>query len=158
MFHLAVRSGWGWLMESVGLGPRWHGNSWQRGIAESGSSRPSTLMIDIPGDLVWDLPCMQRASCLEEGPLVWMLPLYLHVNQKSDYDDMIWWSVRQYFSQDPIHFRNHLFQKKKEKKKDPSYARELSNIIYALLFGYTKSAEASQDSVSRFVKLVRSWV
>ena len=41
------------LMESVGLGgPRWHGNSWQRGIAESGSSRPSTLMIDIPGDLV----------------------------------------------------------------------------------------------------------
>ena len=27
------------LMDSVGLGgPRWHGNSWQRGIAESGSS------------------------------------------------------------------------------------------------------------------------
>ena len=44
-------------------------------------------------------------------------------------------------------------KKKKKKKKDPSYARELSNIIYALLFGYTKSAEASQDSVSRFVKL-----
>ena len=76
------------LMESVGLGgPRWHGNSWQRGIAESGSSWPSTLMIDIPGDLVWDLPCMQQASYLEGGPLVWMLPLYLHVNQKSDYDD-----------------------------------------------------------------------
>ena len=74
------------LMESVGLGgPRWHGNSWQRGIAETGSSRPSTLMIDIPGDLVWDLPCMQQASYLEGGPLVWMLPLYLHVNQKSDY-------------------------------------------------------------------------
>ena len=34
------------LMESIGLGgPRWHGNSWQRGIAESGSSRLSTLMI-----------------------------------------------------------------------------------------------------------------
>ena len=71
------------LMESMGLGgPRWHGNSWQRGIAESGSSRPSTLMIDIPGDLVWDLPCVQQSSYLEGGPLVWMLPLYLHVNQK----------------------------------------------------------------------------
>ena len=56
------------LMESMGLGsPRWHGNSWQRGITESGSSRPSTLMIDIPGDLVWDLPCMQQASYLEGG-------------------------------------------------------------------------------------------
>ena len=78
------------LMESVGLGgPKWHGSSWQRGIAESGSSRLSTLMIDIPGDLVWDLPCMQQASYLEGGPLMWMLPLYLHVNQKSDYDIMI---------------------------------------------------------------------
>ena len=43
---------------------------------------------DIPGDLVWDLPCMQQASYLEGGPLVWMLPLYLHVNQKSAYDDI----------------------------------------------------------------------
>ena len=76
------------LMESVGLGgPKWHGSSWQRVIAESGSSRLSTLMIDVPGDLVWDLPCMQQASYLEGGPLMWMLPLYLHVNQKSDYDD-----------------------------------------------------------------------
>ena len=82
------------LMESVGLGgPRWHGNSWQRGIAESGSSRPSTLMIGIPGDLVWDLPCVQQANYLEGGPLVWMLPLYLHINQKSDYD-MIWWFLK----------------------------------------------------------------
>ena len=53
----------------------------------SGSSRPSTFMIDIPGDLVWDLLCVQQASYLEGGPLVWMLPLYLHVNQKSDCDD-----------------------------------------------------------------------
>ena len=77
------------LMESVGLGgPKWHRSSWQRGIAESGSSRLSTLMIDVPGDLAWDLPCMQQASYmyLEVGPLMWMLPLYLHVNQKSDYD------------------------------------------------------------------------
>ena len=43
-------------------------------------------MIDVPGDLVWDLPCVQQASYLEGGPLMWMLPLYLHVNQKSDYD------------------------------------------------------------------------
>ena len=77
------------LMESVGLGgPRCHGSSWQIGIAESGSSWLSFLMIDIPGDLVWDLPCVQQASNLEGGPLMWMLPLYLHVNQKSDYDDM----------------------------------------------------------------------
>ena len=75
------------LMESVGLGgPKWHGSSWQRGIAESGSSLLSTLMIDVPGDLVWDLPCVQQASYLEAGPLMWMLPLYLHVNQKSHYD------------------------------------------------------------------------
>ena len=80
------------LMESVGLGgPKWHGSSWQRGIAESGSSRLSTLMIDVPGDLVWDLPCVQQASYLEGGPLMWMLPLYLHVNQKSDYD--IWYEM-----------------------------------------------------------------
>ena len=83
------------LMESMGLGgPRWHGNSWQRGIAESGNSQLSTLMIDIPGDLVWDLPCVQQASYLEGGPLVWMLPLYLHVNQKSDYDDDEIWNMK----------------------------------------------------------------
>ena len=31
---------------------------------------------------------MRAASQLSgsQGPLVWMLPLYLHVNQKSDYD------------------------------------------------------------------------
>ena len=33
--------------------------------------------------------CMQQASYLEEGPLVWMLLLYLHVNQKSNDDMMI---------------------------------------------------------------------
>ena len=57
------------LMESMSLGgPRWLGSSWQRGIAESGSSQLSTLMIETPGDLVWDLPCVQQASCLEGGP------------------------------------------------------------------------------------------
>ena len=39
-------------------------------------------MIDIPGDLVQDLPCMQQASHLEGDPLVWMLPLYRHVYQQ----------------------------------------------------------------------------
>ena len=29
--------------------------------------------------------CMQLASYLEGGPLMWMMPLHLHVNQKSDY-------------------------------------------------------------------------
>ena len=73
------------LRESVG-GPGWHESSWQRGIAESGSSRLPALMIKICGDLVWYLPCVQQASYLEGGPLMWMLPLYLHVNQKSNYD------------------------------------------------------------------------
>ena len=76
------------LMESVGLGgPRWHGSSWQRGIAESGSSRLSTLMINKPGDLVWDLPCVQQVSYLEGGPWMWMLTLYLYVDEKSNDDD-----------------------------------------------------------------------
>ena len=45
-------------------------------------------MTDVPGDLLWDLPWVQQASFLEGGPLMWMLPLYLHVNKKSDdYDD-----------------------------------------------------------------------
>ena len=56
-------------------------------IAESRSSQLSNLMIDTPGDLVWDLPCVQQASYLEGGPLMWMLPMYLHVNQKSGDDD-----------------------------------------------------------------------
>ena len=30
---------------------------------------------------------MQQTSYLEGGPLMWMLPLYLHVNQKSNDDD-----------------------------------------------------------------------
>ena len=34
-----------------------------------------------------DLLCVQLASYLERGPLMWMMPLHLHVNQKSDYDN-----------------------------------------------------------------------
>ena len=33
---------------------------------------------------------MQQASCLEDGSLVWMLALYLHINQKSGDDDFMW--------------------------------------------------------------------
>ena len=36
---------------------------------------------------MWDLPCVQQGSYLEGGPLMWMLPLYLHVDQKSNDDD-----------------------------------------------------------------------
>ena len=36
------------------------------------------------------------------SPLVWMLPLYLHVNQKSGYDDMMYSSVQLFvFSRPP---------------------------------------------------------
>ena len=35
-----------------------------------------------------DLPCVQQASCLEGGPLLWIWPLYLHVNQKSNDDEL----------------------------------------------------------------------
>ena len=71
---------------------RWHWSSWHRGIAESGRSRLMTLMTDIPGDLVWDLPCVQQASYLEGVLLMWMLPAYLHVNKKSDDDDTGTWT------------------------------------------------------------------
>ena len=30
---------------------------------------------------------VQLASYLERGRLMWMIPLHLHVNQRSDYDD-----------------------------------------------------------------------
>ena len=47
---------------------------------------PLTLKKGAPGDQVRDLLCVQLASYLERGPLMWMMPLHLHVNQKSDYD------------------------------------------------------------------------
>ena len=54
--------------------PRWLGSSWQRDRRDLLAIDPVTLMIDTP----------------EGGPLMWMLPLYLHVNQKSDDDQMMW--------------------------------------------------------------------
>ena len=53
----------------------------------SGSSRQLTLKKGASGDQVLDLLCTQLASYLEGGPPMWMM--HLHVNQKSDYDDMI---------------------------------------------------------------------
>ena len=45
-----------------------------------------TLKKGAPGDQVRDLLCVQLASYLEKGPLLWIMPLHLHFNQKSDYD------------------------------------------------------------------------
>ena len=33
-----------------------------------------------------NLPCVQQASYLEVGPLMWILPVYLRIYQKSDDD------------------------------------------------------------------------
>ena len=48
---------------------------------------------------------MQQASYLEGGPLLLMLPLYLHVNQKSDddNDDCINLAVSQVFPSLELH-------------------------------------------------------
>ena len=54
----------------------------------SGSSQQLTLKKGAPGDQVWDLLCVQLASYLEKDPLMWMM--HLHVNQKSDYDMMMY--------------------------------------------------------------------
>ena len=83
----AVKTAFDVQIENVGLGsPRWL-SSWQRGFAESGGYGLSICMIDIPGDMVWELPCVQQACYLEGDPLTSMLPLYLQVNQKADDDD-----------------------------------------------------------------------
>ena len=50
----------------------------------SGRSPQLTLKKGAPGDQVRDLLCLQVASYLVGGPLMWMMPLHLHVNQKSD--------------------------------------------------------------------------
>ena len=65
-----------------GGGANKHERNWQRKTAVSGSSPQLTLKKGAPGDQVWDLLCVQLASYLERGPLMWMIPLHLHVNQK----------------------------------------------------------------------------
>ena len=54
----------------------------------SGSSQQLTLKKGAPGDQMWDLLCVQLASYLEGGPLMWMMPLHLRDYQKSDYEMM----------------------------------------------------------------------
>ena len=49
------------------------------------SSRKLNLKKGAPGDQMLDLLCVQLASYLERDPLKWMMPLHLHINQKSDY-------------------------------------------------------------------------
>ena len=51
------------------------------------SSRQLTLKKGAPRQQVWDLLWVQLASYLEGGPMMWMMPLHLHVYQKSDYGD-----------------------------------------------------------------------
>ena len=53
----------------------------------SGSSRQLTLKKGASVDQVVDLLWVQVASYLERSPLIGMMPLHLHVNRKSDYDD-----------------------------------------------------------------------
>ena len=70
------------LRESMGLGgPRWHGSSWQRGIVERESSQ-----LFYPHDRHTWRSAIGAAS-QEGGPLMWLLLLYLHINQKSVNDD-----------------------------------------------------------------------
>ena len=107
------------LMESFGLaGSRWHVSSWQRGIAESGSSGLSNLMIDIPGGLMWDLPCMQQLGYLERDPLMWMLPLYLHVNKNPMTMMMI-------FSEDDTFIKQQQLMVLSKLNRNPSYQLRL---------------------------------
>ena len=58
-------------------------------------AQDSWLKKGAPGDQVWDLLCVQLASYLERGPLMWMM--HLHVNQKSDYDIMIYSGIAGFF-------------------------------------------------------------
>ena len=75
--------------------------------AMSGSSRQLTLKKGAPEDQVWDLLYLQLASYQGVGTLMWMTPLHLHINQKSDYDDDIRW-----FRQMPAEQKLQCFQKK----------------------------------------------
>ena len=80
----------------LGSGQSWHGRNWYRMTAVSESSRQLTPKKEAPGDHAWDLPCMQLASYLEGCSLMWMMPLHLHVNKKSDYD--LWYMISDFFT------------------------------------------------------------
>ena len=65
LWHTGWRKAWAWEaqddMEAA-----------DREGSQRGSFWLQTLMIDTPGDVVWDLPCVQQASYLEGGPVTWM--------------------------------------------------------------------------------------
>ena len=63
--------------------------NWQKMTAWSGSSQQLTIKKGAPGDQVLDLLCVQLTSYPEGGPFMWMTPLHLHVNQKSNSDYMM---------------------------------------------------------------------
>ena len=44
-------------------------------------------------DVIYGVRPPNGSPDLERGPLMWMMPLHLHVNQKSDYDDDDGWSL-----------------------------------------------------------------
>ena len=44
-------------------------------------------MMDFLFQLAYIYHCVQQASYLGGGPLLWILPLYLHLNKKSDDED-----------------------------------------------------------------------
>ena len=67
----------------------WEAQDDMEAADREGLQRVEVLMIVIIGDLVWDLPCLQQASYLEGYPLMWILPLYQHVNKKSDDDNKL---------------------------------------------------------------------
>ena len=83
-------------MESEGLGgPRWHGSSWQRGIAESGSSWPSTCMIDTSGDPVWDQPCVQQTTTWKGAHCYWCCPSICMLIKNPMIMMMMIWNLQQ---------------------------------------------------------------
>ena len=56
---------------------------------------------------------MQLTSYLEGGPLMWMMPLHLHVNQISDYDRIdVWVNIQNILLKKmilPYHTRKYMF-------------------------------------------------
>ena len=87
------------LSESVGLvGPRWHGSSWQRGIADEWK----LSAIDSHDRHIWRSgvrSAMRAARQLSgRGPTDVDVAPVLHVNQKSDYDMMIRYFFLFFFS------------------------------------------------------------
>ena len=70
-------------------GPSYNGRNWQKDCREWKLTKVDSPRKGAPGDQMWDLLCLHLASYLEGGPLISIMPLHLHINQISNYDD-IW--------------------------------------------------------------------